>query len=326
MTPDAVVLAGGQGLRLRPLTLTTPKPLLPVAGVPFLAHPLSRLRVAGVRHVVLAASRRTGPFEAAFGDGSALGLELDYTAEPTPLGTGGGIRHAAARVRTDTVLVLNGDLLCGLDFAALLAAHAARAADVTLFLIRVPDSGAYGSVTVDADQRVRAFQEKAAGSGGLGGLGDLVNGGCYVFARAVLDQIPAGREVSVEREVFPGLIAAGARVYGHVAAPYWRDLGTPAAFVRGSADLVRGIAPTAALPGPPGEYLVLDGATVAPTAVLSGGTTVGQRCAVGDHARVSGSVLFDGARVGPGAVVTRSVLGTGARVGTGGVITDAVLA
>jgi len=320
---EAVVLVGGQGTRLRPLTLGTPKPMLPVAGVPFLAHLLSRIAGAGVRHVVLSTSYRPEVFTGHFGDGSGLGLALDYVHEATPLGTGGGIRNAADRLSggpDDPVLVFNGDVLSGLDLAALLATHAAASADVTLHLTRVEDPRAFGSVPTDPDGRVRAFLEKSPEP-----VTDQVNAGCYVFRRAVLAAIPAGRPVSVERETFPGLLAAGAHVSGHVDAGYWLDLGTPAAFVQGSADLVRGRAPTAALPGPPGEYLLLPGAEVADSAVLDGGTTVGAGATVGASAVLSSAVLFDGAEVAPGAVVRRSVLGRGARVGPGSVLSDAVL-
>jgi mannose-1-phosphate guanylyltransferase len=152
-----------------------------------------------------------------------------------------------------------------------------------------------------------------------------INAGCYVFRRSVVESIPAGRPVSVERDTFPGLLASGAKVLGHVDSSYWRDFGTPFDLIDGSADLVRGIAPSAALPGPVGESLVLPGATVAADAVLTGGTTVGAGCSVGEGARLDGALLFDGARVGAGAVVERSVLGVGSRVEAGAVVIGSVI-
>ena len=318
----AVVLVGGQGSRMRPLTLSTPKPMLPTAGVPFLAHLLSRIAAAGIHRVVLGTSYRAEVFADWLGDGSALGLDVTCCEEPAPLGTGGGIRHAAGALTDgyDEVLVFNGDILSGVDLHAVLGEHRTSTADVTLHLVRVPDPTAFGCVPTDAAGRVEAFLEKTPTP-----PTDQINAGCYVFTRSALESIPPDRPVSVERETFPGLLAAGARLQGHVDASYWLDLGTPAAFVRGCADLVQGIAPTAALPGPVGRALVLDGASVAASASVSDGATVGRGVVVEEGARVVGSVLMDGARVGAGAVVERSVVGPSATVGVETVVRDAVV-
>ena len=318
----AVVLVGGQGTRLRPLTLSTPKPMLPTAGVPFLSHLLSRIAAAGIRRVVLGTAYRAEVFAEAFGDGSALGLDLTCAEEPEPRGTGGGIRHAAAALDPafDEVMVFNGDILSGVDLGAVLAEHRTAGADATLHLVRVPDPTAFGCVPTDAAGRVEAFLEKTPRP-----PTDQVNAGCYVFRREVVDTIAPDRPVSVERETFPALLERGGRLQGHVDASYWLDLGTPAAFVRGSADLVQGIAPTSALPGPPGTALLLDGATAAASAALSDGTVLGRDVEVGEGSRVIGSVLMDGARVGAGATVVRSVLGPGVVVGDESEVHDAVI-
>jgi mannose-1-phosphate guanylyltransferase len=317
---DAVVLVGGKGTRLRPLTCTTPKPMLPTAGVPFLTHLLVRARDGGVDHVVLSTSYRPEVFEEHFGDGTHLGLKLTYVTEPEPLGTGGGIRNVADHLRGDDFLVFNGDVLAGLDVAALVRAHRERRADVTLHLTEVADARAFGCVPTDEDGWVTAFLEKMPAP-----VTNRINAGCYVFAPHVLDRIPAGRPVSVERETFPSLLAEGARVHGHIDTSYWLDLGTPAAFVRGSRDLVLGVAPSGALPGPAGEALVLPGADVAPDAVLADGTTVGRGARIGAGAYVDGSVVFDGAVVAPGARVCESVVGRDATVGEGTVLTGVVV-
>ncbi|HST65024.1 MAG TPA: NDP-sugar synthase [Mycobacteriales bacterium] len=315
-----MVLVGGQGTRLRPLTLSAPKPMLPTAGVPFLTHLFSRVKAAGVRRVVLSTSYRAEVFSDHFGTGAELGLELEYVTESEPLGTGGGIRNVLDRIRSSDVLVFNGDVLSGVDLRKLVDTHTNGGADVTLHLTRVDDPRAFGSVPTDADGRVQAFLEKSPEP-----VTDQVNAGCYVFRRSVLESIPAGRPVSVERETFPGLLAAGAVVLGYVDSTYWLDLGTPATFVRGSADLVLGLAPTGALPGPAGQAVVLPGAVVAPSARVVGGSTVGAGCVVGADAQLDAAVLFDGAQVQDGAVVVRSVLGRGAVVGPGCVVEDAVL-
>ncbi|MEP6599038.1 MAG: NDP-sugar synthase [Actinomycetota bacterium] len=317
---DAVVLVGGLGTRLRPLTLSAPKPMLPTAGVPFLTHLLSRIRDAGISHVVLGTSYRPEVFADHFGDGAALGIELEYVVEDAPLGTGGGIRNVADRLRGDTALVFNGDVLSGVDLRALLARHADADADVTLYLTKVDDPRAFGCVPTDPAGRVTAFLEKDPHP-----VSDQINAGAYVFRRSVLEAIPPGRPVSVEHETFPGLLASGATLIGHLDTTYWRDLGTPADFVAGSADLVRGVAPSSALPGPVGEALVLAGAQVAKDAKLQGGSVVGAGATVGSGAMLDGAVLFDGAVVAAGATVRRSVVGRDAVVGAHTVLQDAVI-
>ena len=317
---EAVVLVGGKGTRLRPLTLSAPKPMLPTAGVPFLAHLLSRIHAAGVRRVVLGTSYLAETFSDHFGDGTALGLEIQYVVEDQPLGTGGGIRNVAKHLTTDDVLVFNGDVLCGTDLGAVVGTHRRTRADVTLHLVRVPDPRAYGCVPTTEDGQVLEFLEKTEDP-----PTDQINAGCYVFRRSVIDSIPEGRPVSVERETFPELLASGARVSGHVDTAYWRDMGTPADLIHGSADLVRGVAPSAALPGATGEVMVLDGAEIADGALVFGGSTVGRGVRIGAGARVEGSMLFDGAVVGENAVVEHAVIGAGARVDEGAVVTDTVV-
>ncbi|HUR76210.1 MAG TPA: NDP-sugar synthase [Sporichthya sp.] len=319
---EAIVLVGGQGSRLRPLTLTTPKPMLPCAGVPFLTHQLLRLAEVGVKHVVLATSYRPEVFVDHYGDGGTLGLAIDYVTEVEPMGTGGGIRNVADRLTgapDDPVIVLNGDVLSGHDLTAQLEVHRAGAAAVTLHLVGVEDPRAFGCVPTDRDGRVHAFLEKTPAP-----VTDQINAGCYIFRREVIDAIPAGRPVSVERDTFPGLLAADAMVLGYREDAYWLDVGTPAAFVRGSADLVRGVLRSPAV-ADHGEALVLDGALVAEDALLTGGSTVGAGCVIGSGAVVEGSVLFDDVWIAAGARISGSVIGAGARVGERSSVRDAVL-
>lgn len=326
---DALVLVGGKGTRLRPLTLSAPKQMLPTAGVPFLAHLFSRIAATGIGRVVVSTSYMAETFRRYFGDGSELGLELEYVVESEPLDTGGAIRNAADHLRGEHTLVFNGDVLSGTDIRAVVETHRGSGeglppADVTLHLVRVTDPSRFGCVTTadgpTGDGRVTGFLEKTADP-----PTNQINAGCYVFRRSVIDEIPSGRRVSVERETFPGMLASGANIRAHIDDAYWLDVGTPSAFVRGCTDLVRGIAPSAILAGSTGEVLLAESAKVAPTAVTTGGSSVGAAAEVGAGARLDGAVLFDGAVVGEGAVVQRSVLGAGARVGAGTVVRDAVL-
>ncbi|MBB4914259.1 sugar phosphate nucleotidyltransferase [Streptosporangium saharense] len=320
---EAILLVGGQGTRLRPLTLGTPKPLLPTAGVPFLAHQLARARSFGVRRIVFATSYRAEMFSEAFGDGSAFGLSLEYMTEETPLGTGGAIRNAADALTCGPdapVLVLNGDILSGHDIGDQVARHTARQAAVTLHLTEVEDPSRFGCVPTDEDGRVTAFLEKTPNP-----VTNRINAGCYVFTRSVIDTIPAGEVVSVERETFPGLIEDGALVLGYADASYWLDVGTPGAFVQGSRDLVLGRLASPALPGPTGDLLALPGAVVDAGAKVDGGSVVGARAVVEAGAQVSGSVLGDDCVIRAGASVTDSVVGIGARIEPGAVLRDVVV-
>ncbi|WP_027019381.1 sugar phosphate nucleotidyltransferase [Corynebacterium sputi] len=317
---DAVILVGGKGTRLRPLTVHTPKPMLPTAGAPFLKHLLGRIKAAGITHVVLGTSFRAEEFEHEFGDGSDLGLEIEYVFEEEPLGTGGGIRNVLPKLRHENIMVFNGDVLGGTDLGGILQTHESSEADVTLHLVRVPDPRAFGCVPTDADGRVLEFLEKTQDP-----PTDQINAGCYVFRREIIEAIPEGRPVSVEREVFPELLKRGADVFGHVDNAYWRDMGTPADFVRGSSDLVRGIAPSPLLEGAHGESLVDESASVGGGALLYGGTVVGRGVEVGAGARLDTTVLFDGVKIGAGAVIERSIIAEGVTIGPRAVIRDAVI-
>nr|WP_237694219.1 NDP-sugar synthase [Streptomyces sp. SID2563] len=319
-------MVGGKGTRLRPLTVHTPKPMVPAAGVPFLTHQLARARAAGVEHIVLATSYLAEVFEPYFGDGSSLGLHIEYVTEREPLGTGGAIRNVAHRLASgpdEPVLIFNGDILTGLDIRALVTSHADSGADVSLHLTRVEDPRAFGLVPTDDTGRVTAFLEKPQTPEEI--VTDQINAGAYIFRRSVIDTIPAGRPVSVERETFPGLLADGAHLQGMVDSTYWLDLGTPQAFIRGSADLVLGRAPSPAVPGRCGDRLVLPTASVASDAKLSGGTVIGDGAVIGAGARIDGSTVLAGAVVEPGAVITDSLVGERARIGSRTVLAGAVV-
>lgn len=321
MHPDteAIIVAGGFGTRLRPLTTRQPKHLLNVGGAPFLEHQIARLAEAGVTHIVVATSYHSELFEPVLGDGRRWAVRLDYVREAEPLGTAGALRNVAPALGDDpegAVVILNGDVLSGHDLAGQLAdferPRSGRPVDVSLHLVEVPDARPFGCVPTDATGRVTGFTEKSESP-----VTNQVNAGCYVFRRRIIDEIPAGRVVSVERETFPALVEAGRLVVGFVDTAYWRDIGTPTALIAASKDLVLGVATSPAVsPG-------VEGARISPhahicvTATVNGGSMVAEGVRIGADAVVSGSVLMAGATVGSGAVVTDSAIGPRAQVGAG---------
>lgn len=322
---QAILLVGGQGTRLRPLTISTPKPMLPVAGYPCTQHQIARAREAGITRIVLGTSYRAEVFEEYFGHGENVGVELVYAVEAEPLGTGGAIRNAAHHLTCgpdDPVVVFNGDVLTGLDIEGLISKWREAGADVALYLTRVEDPRAYGLVPTDEAGRVLEFLEKPTTPEEI--VTDQINAGCYVFKRSVIDEIPDGIPVSVERDTFPNLLKRGALVIGVVDDGYWLDLGTPLAFAQGSADLVLGNAPSP-LVTQTGECFIDSTATVEVGADIDGGTYVGPHAYVNSGARISGSVIFSDVVVGASATISNSIVSSGSHIHPSATLTDAVV-
>ncbi len=324
---EAILLVGGQGTRLRPLTIATPKPMLPVAGFPCTEHQIARAREAGITRIILGTSYRAEVFESYFGDGSEFGVELVYAVEDEPLGTGGAIRNAARYLQSgpdEPVVIFNGDVLTGVDLVGLVDKWKIAQAAVALYLTRVEDPRAYGLVPTDDSGRVLEFREKPTTPEEI--VTDQINAGCYVFKRSVIDRIPAGRPVSVERETFPELLGSDAVVIGVVDDGYWLDLGTPLAFAQGSADLVLGNAPSPLIGSRAGQFIADDTATIGDASRLSAGTHVGAGAHVASTATVAASVIFPGAHIAEGADIQNSIIGTGAHIGAGSILTGVVVA
>lgn len=324
---EAVIVAGGFGTRLAPLTTRHPKHVLNVGGVPFLEHQIVRLADAGVGHIVLATSYRAERFRPMFGDGGRWGVRLDYVQEEEPLGTAGAIRNAAGLLAQDpagAVVVLNGDILSDHDLDAQLAdfeiPREGHPVDVSLHLVEVADARPFGCVSTDAHGRVTGFVEKSENP-----VTNQVNGGCYVFRRHVIDVIPARRAVSVERETFPELVAGDRLLVGFAETGYWRDVGTPAALVATSKDLVLGVVASPAIDAEPGGSRVAGTAEVAASATVNGGSLVAEGARVGDHAVVSGAVVMANAVVEANAVVVDSAIGPGAVVGAGAEVRESAV-
>jgi mannose-1-phosphate guanylyltransferase len=319
---QAIVLVGGEGTRLRPLTERVPKPALNLVDRPFLAYMIEWLAGHGVTEVVLACGFLPDVLRQALaGEEERAKVRIRYVTEPRPLGTAGAIRFAADELGEELeqrFLALNGDVLTDLDLSALLHAHDERRAAATIGLHPVEDSSAFGLVRSGRDGEVLEFLEKT----GERTPGE-VNAGMYVLERSALDLIPPGENVSIEREVFPRLVGEG--LHGLRLDGYWMDIGTPQRYLQGSWDILEGRVETRVEPSSPGVLVdpdaeVSDGATVGPRAVI------GPNCRVGAGAEVRESVLLDGCAVGENARVVGSILARGVEVAAGVVLEGAVAA
>ena len=299
----AVVLVGGFGTRLRPLTNEVPKPMLPVLHRPMIEHLVERLAAGGVTDVVLALGFKPEPFQTAFPDGRHGDVRVHYAVEPEPLDTAGAIGFAARAVGVDdTFVVANGDIICDLRFAELVDAHRAFGGDATIHLKAVDDPSAFGVVELDDAGRVQRFVEKPAP-----GESDsnLINAGTYVMEPSVLDLIPQLERYSVERSVFPELVGDG-RLYGMSTDDYWLDTGRPDQYLQANLDLIRGVRRDAVAG-------IHARASVSPEAIVVE-SVVGPDTTIEAGATVADSLLLPGASVGAGSTVERSIVA--------GVVTD----
>ena len=308
------------------------KPVVPLLNRPFLAYQLALLRQHGVTDVILACSYRVDDVRAALGEAEHLGVRLRYVIEAEPLGTGGGIRNAAD-LTSGTVWVLNGDVLTDADLSAMRAFHEARGSRTTIFLHPVADPRPYGLVEAAADGRLQRFREKPAPTEPI--PTNTINAGIYLIDAALLARFPPRQVVSVERDVFPALIADGVPCYGWAAEAYWRDIGSPAAYRAAQIDLLTAQVKTSL--APPGE--LRDGCWIEPSASVDAGaelqapavvgaeaaiqagarvgplTVLGERARIASGARIEGSVLWERVQIGSGSVLRDCVIGADVRIG-----------
>jgi mannose-1-phosphate guanylyltransferase len=316
MRTAAILLVGGMGTRLQPITNKTPKPMLPVGGVPFTEHQIAKARAASISEIVLATSYLAEVFKPYFGDGSAFGIKIKYAVEEVALGTGGAIRNAASLLSpADQVVIFNGDVLSAHDLSAQIRFHEQMQADVTLYLTQVADARAYGCVELLPGDRVKSFLEKSDTP-----PSNLINAGCYVFNRAVIDEIPSERVVSVERESFPQLLAADKKVFGFVDSSYWLDIGTPAALIKASKDLITGKILSPATPSHSGDSIISADATVAASCIISDGSFVHPKVVVESESEISGSIIGEGAVIGAGCKVIDSFIAPNCKIPAGTVV------
>jgi NDP-sugar pyrophosphorylase family protein len=337
----AILLAGGKGTRLRPLTLHTPKPIVPIFNRPLLQHQIDLLRtVPEIDEVVLSLNYQPRRIEEMFGDGTSFGLKIRYVVEPNPLGTGGAIKYAAQGVE-DTIVVFNGDVLTEVDLGAVISLHRDRRAAATIVLTPVDNPEAYGLVETDADGNVRRFLEKPNPNEITC---DTINAGVYVLEPSTFDRIPRDTSWSIERAFFPSLVERGERFVAHVDRGYWIDIGTPLKYVRVHRDIMSGRFHAAPFAGRQGEAFVSPHAVIEPGAELVGpcfvddgavvkagarvlpNSVIGRQARVEDGATVEGSIVWASCWIGRDAEVRESILGRNCSVGRNAVVgPDAVL-
>jgi mannose-1-phosphate guanylyltransferase len=319
---QALILAGGEGTRLRPLTTKVPKPVVPLANRPFISYMLDWLEAHGFDDIVMSCGFLAEGVRGVLGAGDRPGLTIRYVDEPAPLGTAGPVKLAEPMLE-ERFAVLNGDILTDIDLSAVVRFHEDRGARVTLTLTPVDDPSSYGVILTDHQGQVEAFIEKPQGEA----PSNLINAGIYVMEREVVGQIPDDRAVSFEREVFPSLV--GADLYGIEQRGYWLDIGTLERYLQATRDILAGNVGTVVQPGfGPGTQLdstalvfdpVLAGEScrIDAEAELGPDTTLGERCAIGSGAVVRDSALHEGVTVAEGATVIGCILGAGSAVGAG---------
>lgn len=302
-TTSAILLVGGFGTRLNPLTLQTPKPMLSLAGAPLAEHQIAKAGAAGIKQIVLATSYRAEVFEPHFGNGERFGIEITYAVEKSALGTGGAIANAAKLLTgTGPVVIFNGDVLSGHDLKAQMDLHDSNAADVTLHLTEVSDARAFGVVEL-LGTRILSFNEKMENP-----PTNIINAGCYIFNRDVIGSIPYDRIVSVERDTFPTLISKGSKLLGYVDSAYWLDIGTPAALLKATADLISGLV----------QSIAFDRLLAGDEFYRRAGSLIARSAVIDPTANIeAGSLISAGVHIQAGTRITASLIGPGATVGQG---------
>jgi mannose-1-phosphate guanylyltransferase len=335
LSVQAVILVGGEGTRLRPLTFGTPKPMVPIVGVPFLARTLERLYEAGIRDVILPAGYMPQAITEYFGDGSRLDMKITYVIEDEPLGTAGAIKNVEQHI-TGPFFMMNGDVLTSLDLRAMIAYHKEKSGLGLLHLIKVEDPSSFGCVVHDESGRVSQFIEKPPK--GTEPTNEI-NAGTYLLEPEVLKFIPPGRNVSIERETFPRILAEGKSLYAFTTNDYWIDVGRPEHYLTVHRDVLSGVMPLEVEPGISGPgaasadcaHLIApvhigEGTMIARTARVGPNVVLGKNCRIAAGAAIEDSVLWDDVVVEEGATIeetiiaSRSTIGANAKIGKGSVI------
>ena len=314
----ALILAGGKGTRLRPLTVYTPKPIVPFLNQPFLLFQLNSLRRAGITDITLSLSYQPDKIEQILGDGSDYGVNLRFITEPAPMGTGGAYKFAAEDLR-DTTVVFNGDILTDVDIEQVLEFHREKAAEATIVLTPVENPSAYGLVETDADGKVLKFREKPTAEELLFLTTNNINAGIYILEPSVLDIIPKGENTSFEYKVFPDLLAKGKSFYAFVMEKnYWRDIGNPQSYLSAHLDFLDGKIKNFEAD----KSAIYEAATAA---IIDKNSIIGADCIIKPHAKITNSILGAGVHVEERAVIENSVIWAHTRVANAAKIENAII-
>jgi len=333
----ALILAGGEGTRLRPLTLSTPKAVVPVGNIPFLCYQIELLRRHGICEVILSLGYQPDKIEKVLGDGSAYGSRIYYVVEQIPLGTAGAFKNAESLLQEATV-VLNGDILCDLDLSHVIAQHRSRNATATLVLTRVENPSAYGLVETEPDGRITRFLEKP-GKDEI--TCNTINAGIYILEPEVLQRIPAGQKFSFERGVFPALLQEQRPVYAYVSNGYWIDIGTPQKYMQVHQDILAGrfrpLFERESLLGAnhhrnsTSDGSIIDEGSIIGKSVKLGkrvriySSCLGENCQIGDDTVIENSVIWPNANIGESAHLVGCILGKDCRIGSHATLARGVL-
>ncbi len=328
---QAIILVGGQGTRLRPLTETTPKPMLPLVNRPFLEYIFNLLKKHNIEEVILSTGYLPEIFNNYFDNGSKMGLNLIYAFEERPLGTCGAVKNAEKFIKNDTFLVFNGDILTNLNVTNLLEYHKRKKAMVTLALTAVDDPTRYGIVPTDESNSVLDFIEKPNWEQVTT---HLINAGTYILNKSTMEEVPEDTFYSFERELFPHLIESGEPIYGFDSGAYWLDVGTPNSYLQAHHDILDGrmdftfegkeisprvfvhgetqIAETSMIFGPTN---IGPGCIIEENVLILGRTTIGENCLIKKGCRIEGAVIYDDCKIGPRTSIRNSILGKNVKLG-----------
>ena len=322
----AFILAGGKGARLRPLVLNTPKPIVPLANIPFLFFQIDHIKRAKITEIILSLSYQPRKITDIFGDGMQFGVTMRYTHEDLPLGTAGALK-AARNLIDDTTIVLNGDVLTDIDLLEVLNYHREKKAEATIATTRVMNPAGYGLIESDPQGRVVRFTEKPAEDEVTG---DTINAGIYILEPSVLDRIPAEGPQSLERELFPAMVQEGAKVYAYLSKGYWQDIGSPQKYLEATFGIISG---RTKLPGypqkacPPNNwekhqvsidsFSILDGKCIIKKGVAIENSVLGEGCRIEEGALIKDSVIWSGTRILPHARIERAIVGRQCHIGEG---------
>jgi len=319
----AIILVGGEGLRLRPLTCNLPKPMVPIVNRPFLEHMVEHLKRHHIDQIILAICYLPDRIQSHFGDGSSFGVKLSYAVEQTPLGTGGAVKNSE-RFLNDTFLVFNGDIFSDLDLTEMIKFHRAHKAKATIALTPVDDPTAYGVVELDSQNRVKGFIEKPSWDKVTS---NLINAGIYVMEPEILELIPAGVHSMLERGLFPDLVKRGIPFYGYRSHAYWLDTGKPDDYLKLNHDLLMGKA-VSRLPGKAiadGVWLE-EGCEIHTSVKLVGPIVMGRGCIIKQYAEISGpTVLGSGCIAGQGCILGEAILWQNVKLGKNVIVRNSVV-